>query len=79
MTFNIRHGRALDLENRWYRRRRLVFDAIASFLPHVLGAQEVDPFQLDELADAFPTYAAIALRPYGGPRGAYCAIFFDTS
>jgi endonuclease/exonuclease/phosphatase family metal-dependent hydrolase len=79
MTFNIRHGRALDLENRWYRRRHLVLDAISTFGPHVLGAQEVDPFQLDELTDAFPGYAAIALRRYGGPRGAYCPIFFDTS
>jgi endonuclease/exonuclease/phosphatase family metal-dependent hydrolase len=81
MTFNIRHGRALDGANRWYRRRKLVFDTIRSHQPHVLGLQEVDPFQLDELAAAFPTFGVIAHRRYGGLTrvgGAYAPILFDS-
>ena len=79
MTFNIRHGRALDGANRWYRRRGMVFDVIRRHRPHVLGLQEVDPFQLDELADAFPTYGVIAHRRYGGIVGAYAPVLFDGS
>lgn len=77
MTFNIRHGRALDGRNRWYKRRELVFDTIRSRAPHVLGLQEVDPHQMDELRDAFPTFGVIAHRRYGGIFGAYAPLLFD--
>lgn len=77
MTFNIRHGRALDGRNRWYKRRDLVFDTIRSRSPHVLGLQEVDPHQMDELRDAFPTFGVIAHRRYGGIFGAYAPLLFD--
>ncbi len=78
MTFNIRQGRALDGANRWYRRRDLVIDVIRAFDPHLLGAQEVNPNQLDELLGAFGHMGAIAGRRYGGPFGASAPIFFDT-
>jgi endonuclease/exonuclease/phosphatase family metal-dependent hydrolase len=77
MTFNIRHGRALDGKNRWYRRRDMVFDVIRSRRPHVLGLQEVDPFQLDELLDTFGDYGVISHHRYGGIIGAYAPILFD--
>jgi endonuclease/exonuclease/phosphatase family metal-dependent hydrolase len=77
MTFNIRHGRALDGRNRWYKRRGLVFDTIRSHQPHVLGLQEVDQHQLDELRDTFPTFGVIAHRRYGGILGAYAPLLFD--
>jgi endonuclease/exonuclease/phosphatase family metal-dependent hydrolase len=79
MTFNIRHGRALDGRNRWYKRRSLVFDTIRSRSPHVLGLQEVDPHQLDELRDTFPTFGVIAHRRYGGIFGAYAPVLFDAA
>lgn len=78
MTFNVRHGRAPDRANRWYERREAVFEVISGFAPHVLGAQEVDPFQLDEIADRFPSIGVIGDRRYGGRAGAYAPIFFDT-
>jgi endonuclease/exonuclease/phosphatase family metal-dependent hydrolase len=70
MTFNIRHGRALDGKNRWFRRREMVFEIVRRYEPHVVGLQEVDPFQLDELLETFPTYGVIAHRRYGGVVGA---------
>lgn len=77
MTFNIRHGRALDGVNRWYKRRDMVFSVISAYGPHVLGLQEVDPHQLHELLDEFPTFGAIADGRYGGLIGAYAPILFD--
>lgn len=77
MTFNIRHGRALDGRNRWFRRRDMVFEIIRRYDPDVVGLQEVDPFQLDELLDTFPTYGVIAHRRYGGIVGAYAPVLFD--
>lgn len=77
MTFNIRHGRALDGQNRWYLRRDAVFEVIQNRSPHLAGLQEVDPFQLEEILEAFPTYGAIAHRRYGGIVGAYAPILFD--
>jgi endonuclease/exonuclease/phosphatase family metal-dependent hydrolase len=58
----------------------MVFDVIRSHSPLVLGLQEVDPFQLDELTDAFPTFGVIAHNRYGGITrigGAYAPILFD--
>jgi endonuclease/exonuclease/phosphatase family metal-dependent hydrolase len=78
MTFNIRQGRALDGENRWYRRRELVFEVIQAFDPHVLGAQEVNPNQLEELLDAFTHLGTVPGRRYGGIFGASAPILFDT-
>ena len=79
MSFNIRLGRAMDGRNRWYRRRNLVFDVLRRFSPHVMGLQEVSPFQLDELLEEFPAYGAIADKRYGGRwTGTYGPILFDT-
>ncbi len=77
MTFNIRQFRALDGDNRWSRRRDLVFDVIARHRPDVLGAQEVHARQLQEFLDRLGSFGAIAHRRYGGIIGAYAPIFFD--
>jgi endonuclease/exonuclease/phosphatase family metal-dependent hydrolase len=77
MTFNIRHGRALDGANRWYMRRDMVFDVIRKWSPHVLGLQEAHHFQLEELTGEFPGMALLSGRRYGGPRGTHAAIMFD--
>lgn len=79
MSFNIRLGLAQDKENRWYRRRQLVFDVARGSNPHLMGLQEVSPFQLDELLGAFPSFGVISDRHYGGRRtGTFGPIFFDT-
>lgn len=78
MSFNIRLGRILDGQNRWYRRRELVFGVISDFAPHVLALQEVSTFQLTELLEEFPSFAAIADKRYGGRwSGTYGPILFD--
>lgn len=80
MSFNVRIGRALDGRNRWYLRRDLVFDIIRTSKPHIVGMQEVSPFQLDELLSEFPGWGAIADKRYGGRfTGTYAPILFDTT
>ncbi|HYZ91365.1 MAG TPA: endonuclease/exonuclease/phosphatase family protein [Actinomycetota bacterium] len=77
ISFNIRLGLAQDKENRWYRRRDLVVEVLHGSAADVMGLQEVSPFQLDELARAFPDYGVISDRHYGGRRtGTYAPIFF---
>lgn len=79
MSFNIRLGLARDGRNRWYRRRELVFDLIKKSQPHVMGLQEVLPFQLTELLATFPALGAIADKRYGGRlTGTYGPILFDS-
>jgi endonuclease/exonuclease/phosphatase family metal-dependent hydrolase len=77
MSFNIRHGRAPDRQHRWYKRRDLVFDLIRDQAPSVVGLQEANKVQLEEILDALPTFGAIADQPYGGRLGSYAAILFD--
>lgn len=78
MSFNIRLGRAMDGQNRWYRRRELVFELIRRSGADLMGLQEVSPFQLDELLREFPDFGAIADRRYGGRwTGTYAPIVFD--
>ncbi len=77
MTFNIRVAHALDRQNRWYRRRELVLDVLRDHRPKLLALQEVVPFQLNEILDAFPTLGAIADRRYAGRMGTYAPILFD--
>lgn len=77
MTFNIRQGRALDGQNRWYKRRDLVFEVVRRQAAHVLAAQEVNPTQLDELLGALPGYGAVVYRRYGGLFGSSAPILFD--
>lgn len=78
ISFNIRLGLAQDRENRWYKRRALVFEVAKESGAHVMGLQEVSPFQLEELLAAFPDFGVISDRHYGGRRtGTFGPIFFD--
>lgn len=80
ISFNIRLGLAQDKENRWYRRRELVVEVLHGSGAHVMGLQEVSPFQLEELAHAFPDYGVISDRHYGGRRtGTFAPIYFDAT
>ncbi len=76
-TFNVRYGTADDGENRWERRRDLVFDVLRAQEADVVGLQEVLRFQLDEILAALPEYGAIgAGREDGRAAGEYAAILF---
>lgn len=80
MSFNIRYGTAGDGENRWERRREILFDVIRKHSPDVLGLQEALRFQLDEIRKAVPGYAEIGKgRDDGKEKGEYSAILYRTA
>jgi endonuclease/exonuclease/phosphatase family metal-dependent hydrolase/tetratricopeptide (TPR) repeat protein len=77
MSFNIRYGTANDGENRWERRRELLFSVIRDARADVIGLQEALDFQIDEIAAAVPGYAVVGVgRDDGARKGEYAAILF---
>ncbi len=78
MSFNIRYGTARDGDNAWPHRRQAVFGVIRDFGPDILGTQETLAFQLDELLEAFPSFAAVAAgRDDGREAGEMAAVLYD--
>lgn len=79
MTFNVRYGTANDGANAWPNRVGLVTDLIRDHAPDVLGVQEALRFQLDEIRDRLPEFAAVGVgRDDGGEAGEYAAILYRT-
>jgi endonuclease/exonuclease/phosphatase family metal-dependent hydrolase len=76
MTFNIRYGTAPDGENRWEKRRDLVFEVIREHHPDVIGLQEAMRFQIDDICKAVPGYAEVGEGRDGGEKGEYSAILY---
>jgi len=77
MTFNIRYGTANDGENRWQKRRQMVFDVLREHQPDIVGLQEVLHFQLEEICQAIPDYGHLGVgRDDGKTKGEYCAILY---
>jgi endonuclease/exonuclease/phosphatase family metal-dependent hydrolase len=77
MSFNIRYGTANDGENRWEKRRELVFDVLRRHKADVVGLQEALRFQIDEIREALPQYNELGVaREDGGTKGEYCAILY---
>ena len=79
MSFNIRYGTANDGENRWERRRELLFSVIRDAKADLIGLQEALDFQIDEIVAALPGYAVVGVgRDDGARKGEYAAILFRT-
>jgi endonuclease/exonuclease/phosphatase family metal-dependent hydrolase len=79
MTFNIRYGTANDGEDRWEKRRDLLFATIEAFKPDLLGTQEVLAFQADELKKRLAGYGFVgAGRDDGKQKGEMAPIYFRT-
>jgi len=77
MTFNIRYGTANDGPNHWKHRRGMVFDVLRKHDPDLVGMQEVIRFQLDEILEAVPGYAAFgAGRDDGKSAGELSPILY---
>ena len=72
MSFNIRNSHAND----WEARKGLVYEVIGDYAPDVLGLQEANSFQLEELSNAFPQYGKVGEGSMGGAKGQYSAILF---
>ncbi|HEX2972712.1 MAG TPA: endonuclease/exonuclease/phosphatase family protein, partial [Tepidisphaeraceae bacterium] len=56
MTFNLRHGLAMDKENSWQFRQDAMVSAIKACDPDILGTQECLDFQAQFLAEKLPNY-----------------------
>jgi endonuclease/exonuclease/phosphatase family metal-dependent hydrolase len=59
MSFNIRVASADDGENSWPNRRELLFGTIETFMPDLLGLQEVQPASEQELTRRLRGYEMI--------------------
>ncbi len=77
MTFNIRYGSADDGENRWEKRKFIVFETIRENYPDLIGFQEALKFQIDDLLGALPQYSFTGVgRDDGKTSGEYSCIFY---
>ena len=76
MSFNIRNSYARDGDNHWEARKDLVYGVIRDYAPDVLGLQEANSFQFEELSNEFPEYGKVGEGSMGGAKGQYSAILF---
>jgi endonuclease/exonuclease/phosphatase family metal-dependent hydrolase len=76
MTFNIRNSYARDGENDWKHRNELVYQTIRDYSPAILGLQEANHAQLNELLTALPEYGFVGIGAKGGTKGQYCSILY---
>jgi endonuclease/exonuclease/phosphatase family metal-dependent hydrolase len=76
MTFNIRLASGDDGDNVWSKRREFALQVIEDADPDILGVQEAQPAQMDDLIEALPNYinVGVARRPDGDDE--FSAIFF---
>jgi endonuclease/exonuclease/phosphatase family metal-dependent hydrolase len=79
MTFNVRYASAPDGENAWAKRREQLVSTIKKFDPDVLGLQEAEQSQIDELAKALPQMSSIGVGREANGGGEYSAIFYRRS
>lgn len=77
MSFNIRYGTADDGENRWTARREQLFELLRDQDADLVGLQEALGFQIQEIVEAMPGYAAVGVgRDDGRAAGEHAAILF---
>lgn len=77
MTFNIRFNNPADGMNAWPHRREAVAGLIRFHDPDLVGLQEAQQNQLDDLQRLLPGYTWFGLpRADGGPADEYSAILY---
>lgn len=76
MSFNVRNGRSPDGENHWDHRASLLFDTIRASRADVVALQEDADFQLAQIVEAVPEYAAIGGGSDGATGGEHVAILY---
>ncbi|MBX3364615.1 MAG: endonuclease/exonuclease/phosphatase family protein [Phycisphaeraceae bacterium] len=78
VSFNIRYGTAPDGPDHWSVRRERVAATLADLRADVVGLQEALSFQVRELLEDIPAYAAVGVhRDDGRARGEACMILYD--
>ncbi len=77
MSFNIRYGTANDGPNHWDLRRQMAIDLIARQGADVVGLQEAEDFQIDQILGALNSYGAVtAGRRDGALASEHCTILY---
>jgi endonuclease/exonuclease/phosphatase family metal-dependent hydrolase len=76
MTLNIRNSYARDGENDWQYRKELVCQTIRDYSPAILGLQEANHAQQNELLTALPEYEFVGIGAKGETKGQYCSILY---
>lgn len=82
ISFNLRYGGAKDGENAWPYRRKSMFQYFKKVRPYIMGTQEGQHFQLEEIKRHVPKINYIGrVRTFesNSPTGEYSAIFYDTT
>jgi endonuclease/exonuclease/phosphatase family metal-dependent hydrolase len=77
LSFNIRYGTADDGPDHWDRRREMVMEVFERHAPDVVGLQEALAFQIAEIRERLPRYAAVGVgRDDGLTGGEHCTILY---
>ena len=76
MSFNIRNSYARDGGNDWKHRKELVYQTIRDYSPDILGLQEANHVQQNELLTALPGYEFVGIGAKGETKGQYCSILY---
>ena len=85
MTFNLRYASAPDGDNAWSnpnqspQRRDVVIRVISNRTPDLIGFQEGEDAQLDDLAAQLPSYEFVRRRPSGGSGAENAAFALKTN
>ncbi|MBN2377546.1 MAG: endonuclease/exonuclease/phosphatase family protein [Sedimentisphaerales bacterium] len=76
MSFNIRYGSAADGENRWDKRKELVYEVIRKEDGDFVGLQEALDFQLEAIKKNVAGYEHVGIGREVGGKGEYSAILY---
>ncbi len=76
MTFNIRYNEPKDGVNAWANRKTKVADVIRFHKADLIGVQEAQANQLQDLETLLPNFAWCGLGREGENRGEFSAIFY---
>lgn len=76
MTFNLRFGLADDGPNSWENRKKAYPEFFSRFQPDFIGFQEVNPFQVEFLADLLDGYGYTGQRENAPERWQHNLVFF---
>lgn len=78
MTFNIRYGSANDNENSWDYRKGILFDLLRDHNSDIMGLQEAEKFQIDEILEELPGFSFVGYgRDDGKVTGEFSPILFS--
>jgi len=80
ISFNLRYGKAKDGLNSWQYRRNSVFEFFRKAQPSIIGTQEGQYFQLEDIKKNVPNLEYVGIgRSINDENSEYSAIFYDKS